>query len=812
MSAQHKNTTKRIESIYEQVRVKKFPFSVEKAAIFTEGYKRHDGEPNVIRVAHAQAYLLDNISIWMFDGDLIAGSPCSRPMGVEADFWTHGVWLPEGIEALRGENEWLIDDETAEKMYELSDYWHKRIPEYQLYDLYDEDMWKWRHSGFQLPFNKNMEEAAGMGYAVNGMEILPEADIYNLDYKYILAKGLNAIIADCREELSKMTSMSIRSDEDIDRIYNLRAMIIINEAVIRWVERYAILAEEKAAACNEPVRREELLSIAETCRRIPGEPAQTFQDAITFQWFVFMMTACQTTAPIARADQYLYPYYKKDIEEGRIDDEKVLEYLQCYRLKMMQMKNTSGGSSRLKWQGQARWNNLTIGGVKPEDGSDASNQLTYLYLEAAMRLPTPLHTISLRVHPKTPEALMQKAIELVKTGIGFPAFLSDISYIENLMLKGVPLEKARDYHILGCIDVAGPEIWGHAFTLLVQALPLDTFLHNGDSRIQGPGYEGVGPNTGDVRKMSTFDEFLDKLLEHTKWYYERFAQDMLLRHLTCRRMLQDPFTISLYTDGPKVGKMGKYRDMPYKVGPSISVGVGAINYCQSVYVIKKLVYEEKKITMDELIKALDANWEGERNQGIYQMCRNVPQYGNDIAEVDDIVAMIYDRIVDTVTSIDSYRGVKFTAAAISITSHDPGGRIVGATPDGRYAGEVLADASASPIQGRDHNGPTAVMNSAAKIPAKKLQSLLLNQKMHPSALKTEEDCAKMSALIHGFLDNGGKQVQFNVVDNKVLEAAQRDPDQYRDLIVRVAGYSTYFTLLGKAMQDEIITRTAHETV
>lgn len=804
---EERKATGRVEKIMETVRAPKIVFSVEKATLFTEAYQKYEGDPNVIRMAKAQAYMLDHIPIFILEGDLLAGAPASKPMAVEADFWTKGTWQKEGIESLRQE-EYSISEEEAQKMYELTEYWHKIIPEYKLYDLYDAPMWAWKRSGYLLPVNRTLEEAAGMGYACNGMDILPEADTYQVDYGYVIGRGLQPVIDEAKEELSKITSLSIRNDDDIERIYVLRAMIIINEAVIRWVGRYGDLAEKMAGETEDPERKQELLAMADMFRHIPAQPARTFWEALQFQWFLFLMISCQTTTPLGRMDQYLYPYYRRDVDAGILDDEQVLEYLELYRLKFLQMKNTSGGQSRLKWSGQARWNSATLGGVDSE-GNDATNELTYLFLEAAYRCQVPHHTLHVRVHKNTPEKLMQKAIELVKTGIGMPSFLSDDSYIGNLVDNGVPLAVARQYYIIGCVDVTVPEGWGMVFSMVVTALALDTFMHNGYSKQQ---QMMIGPQTGDVREMQTYQEFEDKLMEHIKYYMDYFAQDMLLRYLTGRKEMQDAFPISLFSDGVKVGKIGKMRDLPYGIGPTINVGIGTINICDSVAAVKKLVYDEKKLTMAELLDAMDANWQGERYQEIRQMCLDVPKYGNDNEETDTLAAHIYDRICDIGRSIDSYRGTKFRVAGISITSHDPGGRLIGATPDGRYAGSYLADGAASPEQGMDTCGPTAMLNSAMKLPQIKFQSLLLNMKMHPSALKTEEDMAKFSMMIRTYLTEGGKQIQFNVVDHETLIDAKAHPEKHKDLIVRVAGYSAYFVQLNPNVQDELIARTCHRSV
>ena len=796
--------TERIKKIYDIVRNTPIRFSVEKASLFTEAYKKYDGEPDIIRTAKAQAYMLDHIPIYILPGDLIAGAPASKPMGIEADFWTKGVWLKEGIEALRGE-EYDISDEDAEKMYELSDYWRTQIAEYKLYDLYDEEMWRWKKSGFLLPVNNTLEEAAGMGYACNGMAILPDHDSYQIDHAYIVHTGLEKKIQEAREELERMNSRKIKTQEDLDKVYVLRAMIIIDEAVIRWANRYADLAQKEAEACEDAKRRKELLEMSEACRNVPAKPAKNFREAFQFLYFVFLMQSRQTTTPLGRLDQVLYPFYKKDVAEGILDDELVLEYMQCYRLKIMQMKNTSGGQSRLKWSGQARWNGVTLGGLD-KDGNDASNELTILFIEAAYRCRTPHHTLHLRVHEKTPMKVLMKALELVKTGIGMPSFNSDACYIRFLTDKGVPIEKARDYMVVGCVEATVPEGFGHVYSMMVMALAYDCFMHNGYSPVLG---RQIGPETGDVRKMKTFDEYFRKAMEQCRYFIERMAEDNQLRYLTYRNVLQDAFPVSVFSDGAKVGKGGWFREMPYKIGPTFNIGIGTVNIGNSMAVVKRLVYEEKVITMDELMAAIDANWEGEENQRIRDLCLSVPKYGNDCKEVDDMVASVYNGFIDICESIDSYRGTKYNASGLSITAHDPGGALTGATPDGRYCSETLADGCISPAQGTDTVGPTAVINSAIRLPQYRLQACLHNMKLHPSSLKTEEDMKKLAMLIRTYMLSGGKQIQFNVVDQATLIDAKEHPQDHRDLIVRVAGYSTYFVSLSPNVQQEVIDRTSY---
>lgn len=798
----------RIAKIKAQMKVDRYPISAWKASLFTEAYKKYEADPDILRTAKARDYMLENIPIYMFEEELIPGAPSAIPMGIEADFWTRGVWRPEGVKSVKEDTNFTVTDEEAERMYALSDYWRDKVPEYKMLDLFDEKMWNWKKSGYHLPKNRTVDEAAGAGVALSSLSIFPEMEFTSIPWEDLLNKGIASRIETAKEELAKIETFDLIDMANVKRTYALQAMIISLESVIKWFKRYSKLAAEKAAACEDERRKEELLQIADTCDWVPYNKPRGFRDAITMYWGMYILTHYLNTTPVGRLDQWLYPFYKKDIESGAIDDETVLLYMQLFRLKYMQINSTTGGEHRKKWAGNACWRNLTLGGVK-RDGTDATNELTYMFIEAAKRCPTPHHTLTLRVHENTPKDLMKAAVDLVKTGIGMPAFISDKGYIETLLGNGVPLEVARDYYMIGCIDLTVPEGWGNLFSLCVTALPFDTFLHNGYSPIQGMQ---IGPKWGEVRELKSYDEFMEKMLEHYKYYFKCFNTDRWLRWNCRKEFMQDALTIALYTDGCKLGLSPMDRVMPYRIGPAMGIGVGTVNVGNSLAVIKKLVFEDKKITMDELVNALDANWEGERNQEIRRMCLEVPKFGNDDDYVDEIVADLYGKLADLVHSFTSYRNIPYIAAAISISSHDPGGKLCGATPDGRYAGTTLADGSASPVQGTDHNGPTAVLNSASKIPQEKLNSLLLNQKFSPGAFKSEEDDEKLIAMIETYMNAGGKHIQYNVVDPATLVKAQKNPADYQELIVRVAGFSAYFVRLDKRVQDEIMARTTHESL
>jgi formate C-acetyltransferase len=533
---------------------------------------------------------------------------------------------------------------------------------------------------------------------------------------------------------------------------------------------------------------------------VPANPARSFYEALQSFWFIFLVVQ-QSTASVGRFDQYMYPFYKKDIEEGRISEAEVLELLQLLRIKDMHLINTPlRGAKRQQYTGFAKWHNFTIGGVTP-DGQDATNRLTYLILEAAKRTRTPHHTVTLRVHEGTPKELMIKALEVVKTGVGMPAFIGDKSYTEWLLSRGVPLELARDYVVAGCIEVSLP---GHSrqpkCTFFVPPKVLEIFMNNGvDPRT---GLE-VGPFKDNLENLETFDDFVSAFKKYLA-HFIHLSAELINVDIACAIDYASPIDSALVADAVKDGKNLMERRMLYENAGAISL-CGMINVVDSLAVIKKLVFEEKKITMAQLKEALRANWEG--YDELRKLCLAAPKYGNDDDYVDSIATDLYGFYAETVPTVRTVYGEKFIPVAISITSQWAGGTITGATPDGRYNGEVLADGGASPMRGMDMSGPTAIIKSASKIDQVRFQSVLMNMKFHPSALGHTEDLTKLIALIKTYFSLGGKHVQFNVVGRETLLKAQKQPENYRDLVVRVAGFSAYFVQLSKQVQDEIIART-----
>ena len=798
--------SERVNKLLKTVRPGKYTICTEKGRLLTESFKSTEREPEVLRNAKALAHVLDNITIFIEDDELIVGNAASKPRGIEfTNLW--GLWTEQEIDSIKAGEGFDISKEDEAELLSWKDYWKGKTFMARSMQLFDEDrMWPYVQLGVVLPALKSRdEESAGGGLAGNGWGIRPEhgSILVIPDYRTALHKGTKKIIEEAEEELR---NTKINSENAVHKVDFLKAVIIAHKAIIRFANRFAGLAANKASKETEPARKEELNHIAEICSRVPEQPAGNFYEAMQSFWFIFLMLNPNNVVSYGRFDQLMYPFYKKDKEEGRITDEKAKELLELLRIKDMQTLTTGGKSQREKWSGLAKWHNMIIGG-QSVDGDDATNGLTYLILEAARDCPTPHHTITLRVHERTPEPLMKKALEVVKTGIGMPAFVGDKGHIEFLLSYGITPKKARDYALAGCLDVNLPgDSRNCAYPMFIVARAFDIYVHNGKDPLTG---DQVAPEI-DVDSITSFSELVDGFKEHLLYWMDRHAEfnNIYLRAYT--ELYPQPIDSSFMSGWEKAGKDFLNRPLSFENG-AVMNAVGVINVADSLTAIKKLVFEEGKVTIKELKFALDANWEGNGYSDLRKMFLAAPKYGNNDDYADKIVKELYSFWAEASVTFDSYiEGAKHVPSAISISASWPGGEETGATPDGRFNGECLADGTMSAMRGMDVHGPTALIMSASKVDQLPISTTLMNMKFHPSALKSGEDLRKLSSLIKTYFSLGGKHIQFNIVDKKTMLTAQEKPQDYKDLIVRVAGYSAYFVQLGKAVQDDIIARTEHE--
>ena len=799
--------TDRVKRMKESLRISKYPLELFRLA--NESLEKTGGEPMLLRRSKLHANILDNITIFIEPEDLLCGSGASKPFGLEMQY-EYGVWTKDEVESLKSEI-YTITPEDEEELYRLNEQFAGNTANSNLVETMgkslgqNDRLWPFMKSGTILPPWKDKTGGSGGGFAMSGYGLGPGFSLVAVDYAKILNKGAKSIIEEAKECLK---NLRYESPDIIEKRDFWEGVIIVFEAWVRFANRYADLAEKMAAEEKDEKRAAELKEMARICRKVPYKPADTFREALQSFWFTFLMCCPSPTTSAGRFDQYMYPFYKKDIEAGIITDDEVLELLEIMRCKCMKINRVSGKANRAKNAGMAKWYNWTIGGVKA-DGSDATNELSYLLLEAAQDTHLPHHTVTVRVHKNTPMKLMIKALECVRSGIGMPAFVGDESYINFFAKQSptncLPIEDARDWCCTGCVDgnvQAQTRTQVACFFIIPQAM--DIALHNGYCRYTK---EIVGKEVGDVTKMETFDEIKEAVFDEIRHLMRMANERINVEMIAERDLFPDVFRSSLMKDGVKVGKDMFNRRFQFENGAVLGA-VGAVNAGNGLYAIKKLIFDEKKYTMAQLMEALDADWEG------YDEMRadfaSQPKYGNNIPEVDAFVADMYKLHADTCLSLPCVYGDTLKPNAISISAHQPGGAVTGATPDGRKGGEILADASLSPAHGTDTHGPIAVFQSAMKVDQDPYQGTLMNMKFHPSALKSESDLEKLGSMIQTYLTHGGKHVQFNVVNKEEMVDAKEHPEDHPELIVRVAGYSAYFTRLTPGIQDEVINRMDHD--
>lgn len=799
--------TDRVKRMKESLRVNKYPLCIELFRLANESLDQTGGEPMLLRRSKLHAHILDNISIFIEPEDLLCGSGASKPFGLEMQY-EYGVWTKDEVESLKSEI-YTITPEDEEELYRLNERFADNASNSNLIQAMgkslgeNDRLWPFMKSGVILPPWKDKKGGSGGGFAMSGYGLGPGFSLVCVDFATVLNKGASGIIAEAKQCLK-----DLRYDvpDAVDRRNYWEGIIIVFEAWVRFANRYADLCMRMAAEEKDEKRRDELLEMARICRKVPNEPAETFREALQSFWFTFLMVCPSPTSTAGRFDQYMYPFYKHDIDAGLITDDEVLELLEIMRCKVMKINRVSGKANRAKNAGMAKWYNWTIGGQKA-DGSDATNELSYLLLEAAKETHLPHHTVTVRVHQGTPQKLMLKAMECVQSGLGMPAFLGDEAYINFFTSQSetnrVPVEVARDYCATGCVDgniQAVTRTQVACFFIIPHAM--DIAMHNGYCRYTK---EDFGLKVGDVTEMESFDGFKAAVYEEMRYLMSMANERINVEMIAVRDLFPDVFRSALMKDGVVSGHDMFSRRFDFENG-SVLGAVGGVNTGNALYAIKKLVFDEKKYTMQQLLEALDADWVGyEEMQADFKA---QPKYGNAVREVDQLVAEVYQTFADICHSLNCVYGDTLKPNAISISAHQPGGAITGATADGRKGGEILADASLSPDHGQDTHGPLAVFRSAMEVNQDPYQGTLMNMKFHPSNMKTEADLLKLSSMVKTYLTHGGKHVQFNVVDRAEMEDAKVHPEDHPELVVRVAGYSTYFTRLPESIQNEVIERTS----
>ncbi|MCD8069435.1 MAG: glycyl radical protein [Lachnospiraceae bacterium] len=826
--------TDRIPKLVEHLFKKMPEIESARAVLLTESYRATEGQPIVTRRAKAFAHILDHIPIIIRENELVVGSTTIAPRGCQTYPEFSWEWLEAEFDTVehRKADPFYISEQTKKELRAIHPYWKgKTTSELATSYMAPETLKAMEHNYF-TPGN----------YFYNGVGHV------TVQYEKVLAIGYEGIIAEAQGYLNECKP----GDADYaTRSRFLQAVIISCEAVIRYAERYAALAKEMAAKESDSARQKELLQIAANCTNVPRKGATSFWEACQSFWFVQQLLQIESSGHSispGRFDQYMYPYYKKDLDSGAITREAAQELIDCIWVKLNDLNKCRDAVSAEGFAGYSLFQNLIVGG-QDKNGQDVTNDLSFMCISASAHVFLPQPSLSIRVWNGSPHALLVKAASLTRTGIGFPAYYNDEVIIPSLMSRGLTLEDAREYNIIGCVEPqkAGKTEGWHDAAFFNMCRPLETVFESGYDK-----GELVGVKTKPVEEMTSFDEFYDAYKEQMNYFISLLVNADNSIDVAHATLCPLPFESCMVDDCMKRGKALQEGGAIYNfTGPQ---GFGIANVADSLFAVKKLIFEEKKVTMAELKRALMLNFgkgldadsikdislriigslkeqgvpvdaaaaEGivkqvqsakiseedqKRFDEILELIAEVPKFGNDDPEVDAMArdaAYVYTR---TLPEYRNPRGGVFQAGLYPVSANVPLGAQTGATPDGRLAHTPVAD-GVSPSAGKDVHGPTATANSVSRLDhGIASNGTLLNQKFHPTALSGEKGLDNFVALIRTYFDQKGSHMQFNVVDRDTLLDAQKHPEKYAHLVVRVAGYSALFTTLSKSLQDDIIRRT-----
>ncbi|MEM3403117.1 MAG: glycyl radical protein [Nitrososphaeria archaeon] len=790
---------------------------VERMRYYTESFKQTEHLPTNIRRALAFDNCLNKMKIYILDDELIVGNQASRPRAAPIFPEFDVQWLENEFSGVpfkpsdRPGDRFYYLPETEKEFFALSEYWRGKTHAERCVATMPEPVFQAWKMGV---IDNYWVMVGGDGH------IIP-------DYPKILNKGLAGIIKEAEEHLARL---DLTNPEHLVRVNFLKAVVIYLKAVIKFSKRFAELARAMAAKEKDKGRSWELMKIAEVCERVPENPARSFWEAIQSIYFIHLTLQIDNNGhsmSLGRFDQYLYPFYEKSIKSGELTREQALELLGCLWLKLFSINKLRPWECTQFFRGYPMFQNLTIGGQKA-DGSDATNELTYLVLEcqAIMRLPAP--SISIRVHDKTPDELAYAALDVNMLGGGQPAWFSDEVMIPSLMNRSIPWEDACDYAIVGCVEAIVPGKGGYrpngaCFVNLLKILELT--LNGGlDPRT---GYR-LCPDERNLANFRDFEDLMDAFRKQIRFYIDQHIIADAVADISMDEVVPDSYISALVQDCVNRGK-------PIKRGGSIydHVGdllIGTANTVNSLAAIKKIVFDEKKCSGEQLLYALKTNWkqtEKEPNGAeVRRWCIDSPKFGNDDDYVDSIAAdlstFIYNYISSHKTMRWAWKGyagtpdpiyMRWQPSTSTVSANVPFGHFIGATPDGRGSGEAVSE-GISPFHGTDKNGPTAVIKSCAKLPNMLASGgQLHNIKFSPGIVTGEEGKQKLWQLIRAYLcDLKGMHIQFNVVSAETLRDCQKQPEKYPNLMVRVAGYSALFAELDSEIQEDIILRTEHALI
>ncbi len=811
----------------------------DRAILLTESYRETEGLPITTRRARAFAHIVRNIPITIRPDELIVGSATKRPRSCQVFPEFSFEWLEDEFDtvATRTADPFYISEETKRTLHKVYQYWGGKTTS----DL----AYSYMSDGAKMAMKHNIFTPGN--YFYNGVGHV------TVNYGEVLEIGFEGIAEKARKALETVHDGD--ADSGTRRAF-LEAVVLSMEAAAEYAERYAVLALEMAKTENDPQRKMELALIANNCANVPRHGAKSFYEACQSFWFVQMLLQTESSGHSispGRFDQYMYPYYKADLDAGKITREFAQELMDCIWVKLNDLNKCRDAASAEGFAGYSLFQNLIAGGQTSE-GLDATNDLSFMCISASMHVMLPQPSLSVRVWNGTPHSFMIRAAELTRTGVGLPAYYNDEVIIPALVSRGLTMEDARDYNIIGCVEPqkAGKTEGWHDAAFFNMCRPVELVFTNG-----AEWGEQVGPKTGKISEFDTFEKFYDAYKTQMNYMIEMLVNADNSIDLAHAERCPLPFESAMVEDCIGRGKPLQQGGAIYNfTGPQ---GFGIANMADALYAIKTLVYDQKKYTIEQfaealrnnygepfgdqqseqmtlqIVKELDAkgrtpdektiadiytriqkNETSTTKKAFYDQLRAdidaLPKFGNDEMEVDLFARDVAYTYTKPLLKFKNPRGGIFHAGLYPVSANVPLGAQTGATPDGRLAGTPVAD-GVSPAAGRDTHGPTSSCNSVARLDhGIASNGTLFNMKFHPSALKGRSGLEGFVALIRGYFAQKGMHMQFNVVSRETLIDAQKHPDQYRSLVVRVAGYSALFTTLSRSLQDDIINRTEQGSI
>jgi pyruvate formate-lyase/glycerol dehydratase family glycyl radical enzyme len=785
----------RIDRLRKSMLDTKASLCSQRALLYTESFRQTEDEPYILRKAKAFAHTLDHMSIFIEADSLIFGNMASKNFAAPVFPEYSMDWLVDEIDtfSLRKGDVFQVDEKVKAELLSISDFWLGHTHKDEVKRNLTEDI--------RLASKTGALHLGGISMSGDG-HVVP-------DYPTLLSRGFRWYVDEANKKL--------REELTIEQTIFYQSVIISLDAALRWIKRYGKLAEQLSTE-EKGQRKTEFLEMAAMAMTLMERPAQSFWECVQATYLVHILQLIESNGHsfcFGRFDQYAYPYYKRDIEKGILNEGSALEIITHFFL-MTNSTNKIRPNGHTKFsQGYPLYSNLMIGGLTPH-GVDATNALSFLCIEAMNLTALKEPNFAMRYHQDTPAELLKLAAKLIRRGSGMPAMFNDAVAIRGLTDLGIPIEDARDYCAIGCVETGVAGKYGHRATGMTYCnwgKLLEMLVNNGVDPVTNIQQLSINGQKGSDIEFSSFDQLWQGWKKILKYYTDLAVESDAICDRSLVKYDASPLASCFIQNAFEMGKTLKEGGCKYDVISQSNIGPAVVG--NSLYTMKKLIFDDSKLTLNQLKSALSDNWQSLESARIHQMIRHLPKFGNDIDEVDEIVANVFDSYLELLPSYKTEQSGKgpvisrYTMSTSNITAYVPNGLEVGATPDGRFAYQPLNE-GCSPTQGTDTHGPTAVLKSVSKLPNHQVAAgQLLNMRFTPSSLSKDEDLDKFIDLLKTSIELNIYHNQFNIVDTKTLRDAQKHPQLYSDLIVRVAGYCAQFISLMPEAQEAIIARSEH---